>query len=432
MVSEAFRDDTKLILLLTVDCFRYDYSMRMCKYTNKFFQHFGNIYKNVYTHGAGTPAAFPAIMTSTYPLMYSRYPHLGYVRLSISEVLRMNGFFNIALVPNPFLSKYYGYDRGFNVHFDYLPTRKIERIFLAANGVRQLGLEISSVNPFARYAQAVSPYVKGYLLLGLLRYVLKKFSEKAYSRRLFVWIHFMDSHIPWYPPKVKESLISSISNALNIQYSVDIKRLYEETYNEVDQYIVDLIELLQTFKLLNKTLIIMTSDHGEELREEQAVGHPPMHSDRILHVPLYVYPRLVESATYIDSLRGLIDLASSIVKLFGINKLTRMPWYGSPVIFSDEEKEYIIAETGHKSGSRALDEKYTKYSVITKDRIVTYKPADNLIMVRDRKSDKIIDVSRDGNSGEFREYISIIDRHIKLEKRTQLIERVRRSLRRRR
>ena len=102
------KGDVRLVLFITVDCLRNDYFLRFARFATSFFSRSGNLFANVYTHGVGTLAAFPAILTSTYPLMFSAYPGVGSTRQSLAEVFRSLGFYTVGLVPNPYLSTYSG------------------------------------------------------------------------------------------------------------------------------------------------------------------------------------------------------------------------------------------------------------------------------------------------------------------------------------
>jgi len=427
----------KVVMLITIDCLRYDYSERYMRFTNAFFKRYGNIFANVYTHGVGTPAAFPAILTSTYPLMYSMYPNLGRVRRTLAEVIKSLGFYTIGIASNPYLSRYFGYDRGFDLYFDYVPAKLLERLLLFTKTASFVKL------PVSKYTQLLSPYIRGYILVSLIEYLLNKLLKHSPTKRIFVWLHFMDLHAPLTPAltlfakrniTLKEfsysTLFTPLHVKLNMQHGISdkfVKKLYVRALVEVDHYVEILIEILERLKVLEESLVIITSDHGEELLENGIYGHPPIHSEHTLHVPLYAYPRIVDSSTYINSLKSLIDLAPSILNVLGFDNLLRtLPWYGESVLFSNVGRNFVIAETGHTSMSNDIKDAYLKFSIVNSNNIVTYKPFGNIIIVRNKDDNSIKVLCRIPECpSEVNQCIGIIRKHMKFEKKTQLLERVR-------
>ena len=419
------KGDVRLVLFITVDCLRNDYFLRFARFATSFFSRSGNLFANVYTHGVGTPAAFPAILTSTYPLMFSAYPGVGSTRQSLAEVFRSLGFYTVGLVPNPYLSTYYGYNRGFNLYFDYLPTKLIERVTLYVKSRQFVDISVSKLS------QMLTPYVKGFLLVGLAKYILKKLLTDKSTRKVFMWIHYMDVHAPLAPSQgitLREYFYSIFAPAGDRLLNRNaITQLYTRAVTEIDSYFKVLIEFLEDLKLLENTVVVFTSDHGEELLEDGVYGHPPIHSEHTLHVPLGVYPRVVDSRAVINSLKGLIDLAPSLLDLLGFgNVLRQLPWYGEPSLFSEVGRDFIIAETGHTSKSNEIKDEHLKYSIITSDRILTYKPFDKIIIIRNKYNNKIENVCRESCPAEINRYISLIQRHMKLEAESRLIERIKR------
>jgi len=75
--------------------------------------------------------------------------------------------------------------------------------------------------------------------------------------------------------------------------------------------------LLDKRGLLNDTLIIITSDHGEEFFEHDGYDHKSKPYDEIIRVPLIIYKKdenfsQTEKSEEAEKLVSLIDLAPSI------------------------------------------------------------------------------------------------------------------------
>lgn len=120
----------------------------------------------------------------------------------------------------------------------------------------------------------------------------------------FLYLHYMDPHrpylkrAPWYEPGEGE-LLDSVS-------------AYDSEINYVDSKIKELFELMQWDR---NTLVIVTSDHGEEFQEHGGWDHGRTLYEEVLAVPLLVYSsaetlaagRIEEPASVLDILPTLRD-----------------------------------------------------------------------------------------------------------------------------
>lgn len=121
----------------------------------------------------------------------------------------------------------------------------------------------------------------------------------------FLYIHYMDPHrpyvqrSPWYEPG-EDELLDSIS-------------AYDSEINYVDSKIKELFELMQWNR---NTLVIVTSDHGEEFQEHGGWDHARTLYEEVLEVPLFVYSsaetlaagRIEEPVSVLDILPTLRDI----------------------------------------------------------------------------------------------------------------------------
>jgi arylsulfatase A-like enzyme len=112
------------------------------------------------------------------------------------------------------------------------------------------------------------------------------------------------------------------------------KTLYDGGINETDKYIGRLIEALKKLNLLDHTMIILTSDHGEEFGEHNLrvyAGHGHCLYDEVLRVPLIFYlpgfspkPRIKQQVRLIDIMPTVLDVVGidyDTTKMQGISLL---------------------------------------------------------------------------------------------------------------
>jgi len=105
--------------------------------------------------------------------------------------------------------------------------------------------------------------------------------------------------------------------------------LYNAEIRHVDESVGVLLDELERLEIADDSLIVITSDHGEEFGEHGDFSHTTTVSsqrsvklyDELLRVPLIIYnPRLSGHQSRVDTLVSLMDLAPTIVDMVGIEK----------------------------------------------------------------------------------------------------------------
>ena len=125
------------------------------------------------------------------------------------------------------------------------------------------------------------------------------------SDKFFLYIHYMDPHIPYHKraPWYKDG---STKNESNIN-------AYDSEISYLDSH---LEEVFKMFNILEDTILIVISDHGEEFYEHGGILHKRTLYRESVHVPLIIHypnitPRRVEDRTsHVDILPTLVNLAS--------------------------------------------------------------------------------------------------------------------------
>ena len=272
-------------------------------------------------------------------------PRLGFGRTTLAEYLRTKQFRTVGLHSNPFLSRYFGYNRGFDVFREFLGAKEEKRYRekLAAN----LRKRLSERNPLHRMLRLVAKYdsirkkEKPYIGAEKLANNILKYLETKKEDKLFLWAHFMDVHHPYLPDRTDIEELSlkdttSLRKAflflkmrdspeLVSEKEVTILRdLYDAEIYCVDRQIGRILSRMEKSDLLGDTLIVVTADHGEEFAEHGDFTHgvyknKPRLYDTHLHVPLIIHcPN--ESYYDVSSCVSLLDLAPTIVDILGYPK----------------------------------------------------------------------------------------------------------------
>lgn len=129
----------------------------------------------------------------------------------------------------------------------------------------------------------------------------------------FAWIHFFDPHDPYRPPaefvppdargtgigdrfEVRRSQFADGQFPYSAAEVARIRELYQAEVAYVDSRVGMLLDQLRRDGLYDETLIVVTSDHGEEFGEHNGLEHGHSLFDELLAVPLIVkLPRSFEA-----------------------------------------------------------------------------------------------------------------------------------------
>jgi arylsulfatase A-like enzyme/Flp pilus assembly protein TadD len=235
----------------------------------------------------------PLTLPSHSSLFTGRYPFSLPVRnngsyflkeeeLTLAERLKPRGFATAAFVSTYILGSKFGLAQGFDYYDDGLGEQDLIRSFTS---------EIPADRVYEKF--------RGWLI-------------GTRPQRFFAWVHFYDPHLPYAPP-----------DPFRGRFSQD---LYRGEIAFVDAQIGRILTDLQSHSRLDRTLVVITSDHGEAFGEHGEVGHGLFAYDESLRVPLIFYApgRVPEGRVVGDRVR-LIDLLPTLLELYGLEPIPDLP-----------------------------------------------------------------------------------------------------------
>ena len=151
--------------------------------------------------------------------------------------------------------------------------------------------------------------------------------ERRGERPFFAFLNYYDAHYPFdrpFPP--------TPANAGWAENPVEaVGEMVPGALRHVDEYDLEIAHLDDRLKalfatldrsgLLEDTIVIVTSDHGEEFTEHYMMGHGFNVYNTTLHVPLMVFrPGLVPEGRRISRPVGLEHLPTTIMALAGLTE----------------------------------------------------------------------------------------------------------------
>ena len=266
-------------------------------------------FKNCFSQAPITAPSFASIFTSLYPLFHGVVENMGKgvgwkMRPDVptlAEVLNTSGYRTCAFTEGGNLSKMVGIHRGFD-KYETEPS------------------SLSKGDPHPVFS----------------------WLSENYKSKFFLFFHTFAVHAPYLPPKpfntlfrtkyegplprsIEEYKEQSKSAKLSIYEQMQAEKhkseaiehlqaLYDGSIAYMDEFIGRLLKHISSLGLLENTLIIFTSDHGEEFMEHGGIYHRGNH-DEVLHVPLLIrMPGGASAGEKIHRVVRSIDISPTILE----------------------------------------------------------------------------------------------------------------------
>jgi arylsulfatase A-like enzyme len=254
-------------------------------------------YENAFSQAPWTTPSIASLLTSQYPsaLGITQEPdRLDDRFVLLSEVLSDHGYFTAAVISHYFLKSKWNLDQGFDVYDESsimghggVSSAKVTDTaieLIRANKSRPIFLLVHYFDPHYDYLEH-----EGFVFSGDLDYSGRLSSVTSYDQ-LRPLIRTLDER--------------------DLEY---LRALYDSEIAFTDAHIGRLLDELQALGLFDSSIIILTADHGEELRERHTVGHGGTLFNEQINIPLLIkYPGSNRS-TAVSSPVGLVDLLPTLL-----------------------------------------------------------------------------------------------------------------------
>jgi len=274
------------ILLITMDTTRADH---LHAYGNRAVEtrsldalaRRGVLFAQAITPSPSTLPAHSSILTGLYPFHHGARAN-GTFKLSdgvqtLAGSLRAAGYQTGAVISAFVLDGRFGLPRGFDFYDDDLTK----------------GVKYSPHMFRERPAELTNEAVFAWL------------ERHAREGKFFLWAHYFDPHAAYLPPEPYRS-----------RYADD---LYTGEIAYTDRQIGKLLAKLKTLGVRDRTLVVVTSDHGEGRGEHGEMTHALLVYDATLHVPMiFSAPPPFPQGAAVRSQVSLIDVMPTILDLVGV------------------------------------------------------------------------------------------------------------------
>ncbi len=228
----------------------------------------------------------------------------------LAERLRRLGYRTSAITEGGWIAAKFGFDQGFDTYVAHdddnldAGTQKLTLDWLASHAAAAVksGREARPFFLFVHTYQVHQPYHQPppydslFVAPGHRGYALPNVSLP-----LAILDIFKDGS---FPPTVADV------EAFRARYDGEVRH--------ADAFIGHLVELLQSTGLDRDTIVLLTSDHGEELFDHGGFDHGETLYDEVLHVPLILWgPGRIPAGKLTETPVGSIDILPTLVELAG-------------------------------------------------------------------------------------------------------------------
>ncbi|MEW5818853.1 MAG: sulfatase-like hydrolase/transferase [Cyanobacteriota bacterium] len=269
------------IFMISIDALRTDYSLYKKNAPNIYnFINNSNFFVNNYSHATHTPASLSSISISKY---YAA--PISNNKLSFANILYKNG-----------------YKTG---------------LFIGTNLDQKKMVTLKAIINDKDY---ISPIAYGYKSINLTQ---KKYSNsdkdmlktcqnfiesnKSSNNPLLIWFHIYNLHD------------THINNVYRSFFSKDpFEKEYLQRLKNADKVFGDFINYLKKNNLYDKSIIVLFSDHGEEIKEHCSFYHTFTLYQEIIRVPLAIkFPGEIKSKK-IEIPTSSLDLTPTLLNYMGV------------------------------------------------------------------------------------------------------------------
>lgn len=315
--TSALRGEWNVILIVN-DALRadhmgtYSYARNTTPHIDRFFKS-GAIFSNAFAQATWTLPSLASIMTSLYPSVHgaiyfpndAKWVEDGYTppagkildnsRLTLAEVLQDRGYLTAGVASGGFTNSAFGFSQGF------------------------------------------SQYVDGYKSMQGINRTILPWLEKNHAQKFFLYIHSIDAHDPyktsprfdqlWDPDYVgdidgRREIVTAVNNGKRTLSKDDLHHLialYDGGISYLDEQLGQLFDKLDELDVADKTLIVLTADHGEQFMEHGNLSHGWLAPyDEVLRVPLLFRVPAQATGRQIAQVVESIDIMPTILDFLAI------------------------------------------------------------------------------------------------------------------
>jgi arylsulfatase A-like enzyme len=358
------------IVLLTLDTLRadhlscYGYERETSPFIDKIANE-GILFEECIATSSWTLPSHASLFTGLFPSEHgaiysaedkSKTSQLPDELTTLAEIVKQKGYKTAGFIGGPYLASVFGMGQGFDsyndrlgpigkVYFDKITFfRFILEIFKNKINLYKLSSSIETYLIYVWnyiYGESFTKNSIGHVgwkkKANEINAVVLPWIKRNKDTRFFLFINYFDPHAPYALPKGYKNhynrgyksklggLVSQLNNIMYRRYSPTeddlnfLISLYDSQINFLDLHIKQLFDTLVSCGIDKKTIVVITSDHGEAFGEHGLMQHGfSLYEDQI-KVPLILWGiKKFPDSQRISTQVQIIDIMPTILNLINI------------------------------------------------------------------------------------------------------------------
>ena len=347
------------VIFITVDTLRadhlsgYGHERKTSPYMDELAQT-GVVFRTNFAQSSKTGPSMASIFTGLNPDtvgLIDNGKSISKDVLTMAEIFRQNGYKTGCVQTNPYLEDKYNFDQGFEDYKYLYPDTKIE-------------------------VQLKRLYRADKVNAAALDWLENTGKEKPY----FLYLHYMSPHCPYLPPSPYDIKFDPgfdrtlpdftlvwrfIYGRDRVKITEEYEKIYQERYTEeqildhmvalydgeilyFDSELEKFLGVLRENGRLDNTLVVISSDHGEEFKEHGGLTHGKTVFQEVVHVPLILYfPGRLPAGKTVRQMTRNLDILPTVLDIAGIEVPPHVEGKSLTALWTDEAPLNIERSFAH-------------------------------------------------------------------------------------
>lgn len=322
----------------------------------------GALYERAFSTSPWTTPSHASMFTGQYPTrngVDGRNIYLNPAADTLAAYLARHGFQTAGFINNVYIRRQTGIGRGFQQYEE----------FWGRNEVASLPLLLELIRDHLRPRQDTGA--------AETRHSVEQWLSHDWnsSHPFFLFVHFMEPHAPYGEPSkyISEYLPAGITaeHALKVNQDPELyvcgkvpmkpldfaslNALYDNDIRYMDTQIDALLSSFRARGLMDNTLVIFVSDHGEHFGDHGLMSHELSVYDELIHVPMILrHPATIRAGTRISNIVQTADLFPSILRFLNL-PLSEIDLQGLSLLPESNERSRVPFAFVEYNNARAAD-----------------------------------------------------------------------------
>lgn len=315
------------VVLITVDTLRPDRIAAYGHATNKTpamdrLAAEGMLFDVAYCDMPWTTGSMSSVMTGHYSSSHGvDLPNklLAPEATTMAEILRAEGYTTAAIIASFPLDSVFGLDQGFDTYDDEFSMpmigsgEAVEHVPSQAPDTADEGFGLKkfqsdSYRPDEDVTDAAIRWFDRFFEEGMGPPGWRPLVDRVLGRRFFLWVHYFGPH-------------EKLEAGLGIHdQEPRIVEVYDEDVEKADAAVGRFLDHLRSTGYLDETLVILHSDHGQNLGEHGVVGHGQRIDEATVRIPMIVrYPAAVPAGLRRSDVARNVDILPTVLEALRID-----------------------------------------------------------------------------------------------------------------